>query len=64
MEERILRTVKEAPRVMLIPVRILAFLSIFGGILGLIGTHPFTETFGIQSSLEGFLEEAGYYVSC
>lgn len=58
VEEKILRTVKEAPRVMLIPVCLLALLSIFGGILGTIGTHPFTEPFGSHPAFEEFLEEA------
>lgn len=58
VEERILRTVKEAPRVMLIPVCILAALSIFGGILGTIGTHPLVENFGAHPALEEFLAEA------
>ena len=55
LEEKILKTVKEAPRVMLIPVTILAFLAITGGLLGF--------TFGKTPLLEGFLAEVGVVLS-
>lgn len=45
LEEKILKTVKEAPRIMLIPVSILALLSIFGGFLGAFSSHPILEDF-------------------
>lgn len=45
LEEKILKSVKEAPRIMLIPVVILAFLSIFGGFLGSAVQHPVLENF-------------------
>jgi len=45
LEEKILKSVKEAPRIMLIPVLILAFLSIFGGFLGSAVQHPVLENF-------------------
>ena len=45
LEEKILKTVREAPRVMLIPVSILALLSIFGGFLGSFSAHPILEDF-------------------
>lgn len=45
LEEKILKAVKEAPRVMLIPVSILALLSIFGGFIGSFSTHPVLEDF-------------------
>lgn len=45
LEEKILKAVHEAPRVMLIPVSILALLSIFGGFLGSFSAHPILETF-------------------
>jgi NADH-quinone oxidoreductase subunit L len=51
LEAKILKMVKEAPRVMLIPVTFLAFLSIVGGFLGF--------TFGKIPLLEGFLAEVG-----
>lgn len=51
LEEKILKTVKEAPKVMLIPVFILALLSIIGGLLGF--------SFGKIPLLEGFLAEVG-----
>lgn len=45
LEEKILKAVKEAPRVMLIPVSILALLSIFGGFIGSFSAHPMLENF-------------------
>lgn len=45
------KTVHEAPKVMLIPVGILGFLAIFGGVLG--------YTFDQVPLLEGFLSEVG-----
>lgn len=71
LEEKILKTVKEAPRVMLIPVSILALLSIFGGLLGSVFQHPILENFlgesdvklavpdGIIFSLETFMSITG-----
>jgi len=50
LEDKILRAVKEAPGVMLIPVSLLALLSIFGGFLGC----PFCMT----DILEPFLAKA------
>lgn len=44
LEEKILKAVKEAPRVMLIPVSILALLSIIGGFLGSGFSHPILES--------------------
>jgi NADH-quinone oxidoreductase subunit L len=51
MEEHELKTVKEAPNVMLLPVAILALLSIFGGFLG--------YTFDRAPLLQNFLREVG-----
>lgn len=51
LDEKELSTVKEAPRVMLIPVAILAILAVLGGFLGF--------AFGKTSPLEGFLAEVG-----
>jgi NADH-quinone oxidoreductase subunit L len=51
LEGKIVKVVKEAPAVMLIPVAILAVLSIFGGFLGFSVNKP--------SSLENFLLETG-----
>ena len=45
LEEKILKAIKEAPRVMLFPVSILALLSIFGGFLGSVFPHPILENF-------------------
>lgn len=45
LDEKILKSVKEAPRIMLFPVMILALLSIFGGFLGSVGPHPLLENF-------------------
>lgn len=51
LEEKIRKTIHEAPRVMVIPVMLLAILSIIGGFLGF--------TFGKIPLLEGFLAEVG-----
>lgn len=51
LESKILKTIHEAPRIMILPVVVLAFLSIFGGFLGF--------TFGKTPILEGFLAEVG-----
>lgn len=51
LEEKILKAVKEAPRVMIIPVAILAIFSIGAGILG--------SSFGKLPLLAGFLDEIG-----
>jgi NADH-quinone oxidoreductase subunit L len=45
LDSKILKSVHEAPRIMLIPVTILAILSIFGGLLGSFFTHPILEVF-------------------
>lgn len=45
LEEKILKAIHEAPQVMLIPVSILAFLSIFGGFIGSFSQHPILEIF-------------------
>ena len=50
LEEKILQAVKEAPRIMLVPVTILAFLSLVGGFLGF--------SIGTPSPLEDFLAES------
>jgi NADH-quinone oxidoreductase subunit L len=51
IDEKILKVVKEAPKMMLFPVLILGFLSIVGGFLGF--------AFGKTPLLEGFLAEVG-----
>lgn len=51
LEEKIIKIVKEAPPVMLIPVSVLAILSIFGGFLGF--------SVGKPSLLEDFLAKVG-----
>lgn len=51
LEDKIISVAKEAPKIMLIPVSILAFLSIIGGFLGL--------TIKKAPLLEGFLAEVG-----
>lgn len=51
LEDKILRSIKEAPLVMIWPVSILAILSTFGGLLGF--------AFGKTPILEGFLGEIG-----
>jgi NADH-quinone oxidoreductase subunit L len=51
VDPRIANTVKEAPKIMLTPVMILAFLSVVGGFLGF--------AFGKTPLLEGFLAEVG-----
>jgi len=51
LEDKILKATKEAPAIMLLPVAILALLSIFGGFLGF--------EFGKPPPLERFLEEVG-----
>lgn len=51
LEPKIFKAAKEAPKIMLIPVSILAFLAIFGGFLGF--------AFGKEPILEGFLAEVG-----
>lgn len=51
LEEKIFKAVKEAPKVMLIPVGVLAVLSLVGGFLGF--------TFGRMPILESFLAEVG-----
>jgi NADH-quinone oxidoreductase subunit L len=46
LDEKILKMVHEAPKVMLIPVTILAILSIIGGFIGFsFGQKPFLERF-------------------
>lgn len=45
LDEKILKAVKEAPPVMLIPVSILALLSIFGGLLGAVFQYPVLQDF-------------------
>lgn len=46
LEEKILKVVKEAPKIMLIPISVLAFFSIFGGFIGFSLTKtPFLERF-------------------
>lgn len=45
LEEKIIKAVHEAPRIMLIPVSILALLSIFGGFIGSFSQHPILEIF-------------------
>jgi len=52
LEEKILKAAHEAPRIMLIPVSILALLSILGGFLGFC-------VFCTTPLLEGFLAEVG-----
>ena len=47
----LLKSIKEAPSVMIIPVVLLALLAIFGGLLGF--------TFGTTPLLEEFLHEIG-----
>ncbi len=51
LDENELKTVKEAPSIMVVPVSILAFLAIFGGLLG--------YTFKQSPLLESFLSEVG-----
>ncbi|HEY4831756.1 MAG TPA: NADH-quinone oxidoreductase subunit L, partial [Waddliaceae bacterium] len=51
LEEKIIKVVKEAPAVMLIPAAILAVLSIFGGFFGF--------SIGEPSPLENFLDKVG-----
>ncbi len=51
IDEKVLKMVKEAPAVMLIPVTLLAILAIGGGFLGF--------AFGKTALLEGFLAEVG-----
>lgn len=51
LDPKVLSSVKEAPKIMLAPVLILAFLSLFGGFLGF--------SFGKEPVLEGFLAEVG-----
>lgn len=51
LEAKMLAIVKEAPRIMLVPVALLAILSILGGFLGF--------AFGKTAVLEGFLAEVG-----
>jgi NADH-quinone oxidoreductase subunit L len=45
LNEKIYKSVKEVPRIMLAPVGVLAFLAIFGGIMGQVGNNPFLERF-------------------
>lgn len=46
LEEKILKVVKEAPNVMLLPIAVLGLLSIFGGLLGWIGgEHALLQSF-------------------
>jgi NADH-quinone oxidoreductase subunit L len=51
LENHLLKLVKEAPSIMLIPVSVLAVLSIFGGFLAI--------DFGRAPALERFLEQVG-----
>ena len=51
LEEKILKSIKEAPRVMLIPASLLALLSIVGGFFGF--------AFGKLPPLESFLHDVG-----
>lgn len=51
LDEKILKTVQEAPNIMLIPVSILAFLAAIGGLLGF--------TLGKTPILESFLKDVG-----
>jgi NADH-quinone oxidoreductase subunit L len=49
LEPKILRTIHEAPNVMVVPVTILAVLAIFGGFLGFSSSKiPFLENFLIE----------------
>lgn len=52
LEDKILKSIKEAPRVMLIPVSILALLSIFGGFMGSVSKHPILEDFLAQADVK------------
>lgn len=51
LKEQLLKTVKEAPRIMLLPVSVLAILSIIGGLLGF--------TFSKAPLLQSFLSQIG-----
>lgn len=52
LDEKILKAVKEAPRVMLIPVCLLALFSIFGGFLGSFFQHPILEDFLYEADVK------------
>lgn len=51
LPEKILKSIEEAPKIMLIPVAILAVLAVFGGFMGF--------AFGKEPILESFLAEVG-----
>lgn len=55
LPEKILKSVHEAPRIMIAPVVVLAFLAVFGGFIGF--------AFGKTALLEGFLAEVGVILS-
>jgi NADH-quinone oxidoreductase subunit L len=55
LEGKILKMIKEAPAVMLVPVSILAVFSVLGGFLGF--------AFGRNAPLESFLSKAGVVLS-
>lgn len=72
LESKILNAVKEAPAIMLIPVAVLAVLSVFGGFLGFaIGKTPLLESFlgevGVTLSQEeppgGLLQSPETYIA-
>ncbi len=50
--EKIIKAVKEAPPVMLLPVCLLAILSIIGGFFGSFFTHPILEDFLEESDVK------------
>lgn len=55
LEEKILKAVKEAPKIMLKPVSVLAFLSIVGGFLGF--------AIGKPAPLENFLAKSNVFLA-
>lgn len=62
LEEKILNTINEAPRVMLIPEYILAALAIFGGFLGFaLGKPPILEEFLLE--IDGNFPIDGFHFS-
>lgn len=66
LEQSILNSVKEAPRIMLIPVAILAFLTLVGGFLGFSASHtPILESFLAEGdvTLVGKEFSTGFHLS-
>lgn len=66
LEKASFESIQEAPRIMLVPVAVLAFLSVFGGFLGFsLGKSGFLESFLAENDplLDGSLFSHGFHLN-